>query len=121
MKKRFILSAFFLILGILIYYLYNVRILKYNETFCLLIRNYIPDVCWTISFFFTSINFTKNITKNDLFINSIYVFLIAYLYEISQFFNIVKGTFDLIDIVIYLLAIIIADILEMEWRKKENV
>ena len=66
-----------------------------------------------------SINFTKNICKKDLFINSLYVLFIGILYELFQLFNITNGTFDIIDITIYILSVLIADYIEIRLRRNE--
>lgn len=121
MKKRFLLSAIFLVTGVLIYFIFDIRVISKSNVFLSLIRNYIPDVCWAISFFFACINFTKQVTKNDLIVNSLYVFSLGLLFEFLQLLKISKGTFDIIDIIIYLFAIIVATLIEIFLRRKEDV
>ena len=118
MKKRIIISVTFLILGIVIYYIFGNGLLNKNDAIKLLIRNYLPDICWTCSFFFMSINFTKHITKNDLIINSIYVIAIAFCYELLQLFGIAKGIFDIIDLIIYVLSVLFCSRIEALLRRK---
>lgn len=120
MKKRFLLSLSFLIIGVIIYFIFDIRFISKSNIIFSIIRNYMPDMCWTFSFFFLSINFTKNITKYNLLINSTYVFCIAMIYEFLQYFHIVNGTFDFIDISIYIFSIIIACLIEKIIRRKEN-
>ena len=120
MKKRFILSLIFLIIGIIIYVLFRFNLIINNNLFTSFIRNYIPDMCWALSFFFASINFTKNITSNYLIVNSIFVLLFGIIFELLQYFRVVKGTFDVIDIIVYFISIIIAALIEFLWRRKEN-
>ena len=119
MRKRIILSIVFLLFGIFVYYLYDINFIGRSNNLTIFIRYYIPDICWTMSFFFMSINFTKNICKKDLFINSLYVLFIGILYELFQLFNITNGTFDIIDITIYILSVLIADYIEIRLRRNE--
>lgn len=120
MKKRIILSLSFLILGSLVYLMFDLAIISKSNFIYRVIRNYVPDMCWTLSFFLMSINFTRNIAKNDLLINSLYVFGIGILFEIFQYFNIVKGTFDFFDILVYIITIILACLVEIFLRRNKN-
>ncbi len=120
MKKRVLLSVIFLCIGVFIYFIFYIGFFRKNTLFFSFVRNYIPDTCWTLSFFFLSINFTKSLTKNSIIVNSIYVFIISILYESLQLFSIIKGTFDLIDILIYALSIILSCFIELILRRKEN-
>ena len=119
-KKRFILSISFLIIGVITYLLFDMNFLTKSNTLFSIIRDFAPDICWTLSFFFLSIYFTSKLTKNDLIINSLYVFSIAILYELLQCYHIVKGTFDIVDIFIYIISIIIACLVEQYIRRKEK-
>lgn len=119
-KKRFILSISFLIIGVITYLLFDMNFLTKSNTLFSIIRDFAPDICWTLSFFFLSIYFTSKLTKNDLIINSLYVFSIAILYELLQCYHIVKGTFDIVDIFIYIISIIIACLFEQYIRRKEK-
>lgn len=120
MKKRFILSITFLIIGVIIYFLFDIGIMAKSNYVLSIIRNFLPDICWTISFFFLSISFTVSLTEHNLLLNSLYVFGIALVYESLQYFHIVKGTFDVLDIFIYIISITIACLVEKYIRRKEN-
>lgn len=119
MKKRFILSLSFIIVGMIIYILFDIRFMTKSNMVFSIIRNFLPDICWTFSFFFISINFAYNISKKALLLNSIYVFGIALLFELLQYFNIARGTFDIVDIFIYSITIIFACIIENKIRRNE--
>lgn len=120
MKKRIFISLSFLILGSIIYLLFDLNLLSKSNTIFIIIRNYIPDICWTFSFFFMCINFTKNIVKNDLLINSLYVFIIGVFFELLQYFNIAKGTFDFLDIFVCIISIILSSLMEKFLRRIKN-
>ena len=120
MKKRFLLSIFFLIIGIITYFLFDISFMTKINVLFSIIRNFLPDICWTLSFFFMSISFTIKLAKHNLLLNSLYVFGIALLYELLQYFHIVKGTFDIIDILIYIISITVACLVEKYIRRKEN-
>ena len=119
MKKRIILSIYFLILGVLIYFLFDIKIISKDILVFSIIRNYLPDLCWTMSFFFLSITLTSNITNKPLLINSLYVLTISLLYEFLQFVKLAKGTFDIGDIFIYIISIIFACLIEKMIRRKK--
>ena len=119
MKKRFILSLSFMIVGVIIYILFDIKFMTKSNIVFSIIRNFLPDICWTFSFFFISINFAYNISKKALLLNSIYVFGIALLFELLQYFNIARGTFDIVDIFIYSITIIFACFIENKVRRNE--
>ena len=119
MEKRFFLSLSFLIVGLIIYILFNIRYVTKSNIVFSIIRNFLPDICWTFSFFFISINFAHNISKKSLLLNSIYVFGIALLFEILQYFNIAGGTFYILDIIIYGITVIVACFIENRMRRRE--
>ena len=120
MKKRFLLSLFFIIVGLLIYVIYRNEIITKSNIILSTIRNYLPDICWTFSFYFASINFAFNISKNYIVLNSVYVLLISMLFELLQYFGIIKGTYDTVDIFIYIFSIMIACLIEIKMRRKDN-
>lgn len=119
MKKRILISLTFLILGVIIYFLFDIELMKKSNNFCSIIRNYLPDICWTFSFFFMSINFTSNITKKSVIVNSLFVLFIALIYEFLQYHKIIGGTFDLIDISLYIVSVILACLVEKIIRRNE--
>lgn len=119
MKKRFILSFSFMIIGVIIYILFDIRFMTKSNIAFSIIRNFLPDICWTFSFFFININFAYNISKKALLLNSIYIFGIALLFELLQYFNIASGTFDFLDIFIYSITIIFACFIENKIRRNE--
>lgn len=120
MRKRIIFSLCTLILGIIIYYLYYKKILSENNEFSILIRNYIPDFLWMMSFYFFSINYSKRITNNYILLTSIYTFTIGLIFELLQLANIVKGTFDIFDIITYSISILFACVVEKYIWRYEN-
>lgn len=106
-------------IGIIVYSLFNNGVIIKQNVTTSLIRNYLPDICWTLSFFFININFAYNISKNAVILNSIYIFIIALIFEILQYFHIAQGTFDFIDILIYSVSILTAFFIENKIRRKE--
>ena len=119
-KKRIVISICFLLLGVLIYFLFDIGLLTKENLVFSIIRDFLPDLCWILSFFFISIIFMAIIIKHSIIINSIYVFLVSVLYECLQCFNIAKGTFDMLDILNYIISILIACLIEKLIRRKEN-
>ena len=117
MKTRIFLSVIFMILGLSIYYLFHNDILTKSNILLSSIRNFIPDICWIFAFFFTSINFANQISKKPLLLNSIYILGIAITFELLQKYKVVRGTFDILDILCYCLAIIFACIIEIKLRR----
>lgn len=120
MKKRVFLSIIFLFTGIIIYFLFQINYLSKSNIFLTIIRNFFPDICWTLSFYFMSISIIKSISKNDLIFSSLFVMSIGLIYEMLQFFRIVSGTFDIIDVVVYAFSIMFACLIELLIRRIEN-
>ena len=120
MRKKIIVSLCTLILGILIYYLYYQGIIIENTGFSIFIRNYIPDFLWMISFYFFSINYSIRITKKYILFTSVYTFALGLIFELLQLANIVRGTFDILDIITYIIAILLAGIAEKYIWRDEN-
>ena len=121
MRKRILISICTLILGVFIYYLNFINVLITDNDISIFIRNYIPDFLWMVSFYFFSINYAKKITKKYIIATSIYVIALGLMFEMMQYSNIVKGTFDILDIITYIIAIIIANIVELLiWRYEDE-
>lgn len=109
MCKRLIIAAAALICGILIYKFCS---LWTSNLLLMIIRNHIPDYLWVVSFYFISVVFIRDITKRYVLWTTFYVVVISIIYEFLQFFCIVKGTFDVIDILAYIAGVITACIIE---------
>ena len=118
--KRFILAIIVFIIGVAVYWLFNNNIIVKNNIIYTIIRNYLSDGLWAISFYFIAINFSKNITKKYILLTSIFVFSIGIIFEIMQLINIAHGTFDLIDIFVYLIAILISCLIEKYIMEGKN-
>lgn len=120
MRKRIILSLITLILGIVIYYLYYKKIIDVSTELSRFVRNFIPDFLWMFSFFFLSVNYSKRITKKYIILTSTYALALGTLFELLQMANVVKGTFDILDIIVYIISILIACIVEKLLWRDEN-
>lgn len=120
MRKRIIVSVVTLILGILIYFLYNNGIIIEKSFISKFIRNYIPDFLWMLSFYFFSINYSKRITKRYIILTSTYSFALGLIFELFQYAKKVKGTFDILDIITYTISILFACIVEKYIWRDEN-
>lgn len=117
MRKKIIYSLSTLLLGILIYYLSHKGLLIKNDFISSFIKNYVPDILWTLSFYSLSTIFSKAITKNYIIFTALYVIIIGIFFEFLQFTGIVKGTFDVFDILVYIISTIIACLVEKYyWR-----
>ncbi len=120
MKKRLLISIVLLIVGIIIYLVFDINMMGKSNFVFTIIRNYLPDICWTFSLYFLGIIFMANISKKPLFMNAIYVLTVALLFEFSQYYHIVKGTFDIVDVLIYIISTFISCLVEKNIRRKEN-
>ena len=104
-------------IGVAIYWLFNIGLLHKNNLICTIIRNYLSDGLWVISFFFIAINFSKDITQKYILLTSVFVFIVGIIFEFMQLTNIANGTFDLIDILVYFIAVLISCPIEKKlWR-----
>ena len=73
-----------------------------------MVRFYIPDLLWAFSFAI-SLNLFSNKKKSNI-ANLFIVFITGLLYELSQKYNLLPGTFDVLDILIYLIGLLISHI-----------
>ena len=112
MRKRILFSILTLLIGITIYYLGQQHILIKSNIIASFIRNYIPDMLWTLSFYSLSVIFSKNITKNYILFTALYVIIIGVCFEFLQFTGIARGTFDVFDILVYIISASIASLIE---------
>ena len=117
MRKKIIFSFFTLLIGSIIYFLSDTNILVKTNFITAFIRNYLPDILWTISFYTISTLLAKNITKNYILLSAVYVISIGILFELLQFTGIVRGTFDVWDILVYIIFSLVACLIEKKyWR-----
>lgn len=119
MRKRIIVSIILLLSGILIYYCFNDQLIENKVS--LLVRNHLADGLWIASFFFIATVFSKKISKRYILLTSIYVITIGILFEMLQLNSIIKGTFDLIDIVVYIIFTLISCLIEKMWCSHEKI
>ena len=116
MLKRISVILFLLITGLAVYWVYSpgiilFKILGYHfheqslpKGWDAMIRNYLPDILWAIAVNQTAILLTAKRFP------TIYVYsLIAlpFLSEISQYFGLLPGTFDLFDLLIYFFSFLV--------------
>lgn len=118
LNKRVILSIVALLIGVAVYCLFNNNLLTKSNIIYTIIRNYLSDVLWVISFFFIAIIFSKNITKRYILLTTIFVFINSIFFEILQYMDIVNGTFDFIDIIAYFSAILISILIEKKFMEE---
>ena len=118
MRNSIIISGLFLITGIIIYYLFNTFLYK-NGLITTFIRNYVPDLFWSISFYLFTVQLSRKTFKWYKIINSFYVLIIGIVFELLQLYHLVPGTYDLFDIFIYALGIIFANLIEIFMRRIE--
>ena len=115
MRKKIIFSLSLLVLGIFIYYLSHEHLLIKKDFLSSFVRNYIPDILWTISFYSLSTIFSKGLTKNYIIFTAVYVIIISLCFELLQFTGIVRGTFDIFDIIVYIISTIAACLIEKNY------
>lgn len=96
-KIHIIVILFCLIFGYLHY--------LYPTLFPKTIKNYIPDLLWSISLILSLI--VSNSFNGNKLICVLMSLSLSYLYEIGQLFDVFSGTFDFFDLIIYSLGILI--------------
>jgi len=112
---NFLLS---LIIGVIFYLLgrtsvFNILDVK-TKSFLLTLSFYLPDALWAYALYYTLSLIHKS------WISVFLTFLTSICWELLQQYNIVNGTFDYIDIFMYLMAILIAIIIKKLWRNKND-
>ena len=138
MSRRFtyiVLSSVALICGGLIYILFrensyvgnlfiNFAFIKYIKEIagwleCDFIKFYFPDFLWSFSLCLALYAiYTPN--KTGEMICSLIVFMIGIFWELMQYWNIIRGTGDICDIFMYLLASITCIIISIRREKDEK-
>lgn len=124
MKKFGLLSLAFLIMGLSPYIIWrqDVIFLKpfkpllphqwvyHGNVFEKLLINHFSDLMWYLSLLFAQYSLTKD--QDNYLIYCAYA--LPFICEIGQLFGIFPGTFDFIDIAVYLLTLI----LYLVWKRK---
>lgn len=67
-----------------------------------------------------SVNFSKDLSKNYIIYTALYCFMIGLTFELLQLFGLIKGNFDIFDIIAYIISIIIAGLCEKYFWREEN-
>ncbi len=75
---------------------------------------YLPDALWSYALYFAVSLIHKS------WISAFLTFFTGICWELLQQFHVVNGTFDCIDILMYLMAILIAVIIKKLWRNKNE-
>ena len=92
--------------------------LKAESINCDLVKYYLPDFIWAFSLN-CGLNAIFN-TKKSVFINGGVVFGISALWELAQYVGITSGTGDLIDVAMYLAALVTVVIINALIKGKEK-
>lgn len=79
-------------------------VLPQNNLFIDFLRYYFVDFLWLASFFNAYLAVRSKITYVSVLSSFIVAFLTGVIYELLQRFGIISGTFDLVDIIMYLTA-----------------
>lgn len=69
-----------------------------------IIKYYFADFLWGLSFAFALCAVSVEFCEKNIFKCSLYAFLIGILFELAQYFSIINGTFDFVDICMYAAA-----------------
>jgi hypothetical protein len=85
----------------------NGNFLTYFLIFCL------PDVLWYIALLLVQMPFYNRDTVNKILFH--FAALLPFIFEFLQYFKVLPGTFDIVDVIFYLLTLFIFLIV---WKKK---
>lgn len=117
--QKSIVTLICLLFGLILYILFGTKILEIdlkllttNTIITKIFRNHFFDFIWAFSFYIICSYIMKIITKKYKFLTGLYVALIGIVYELLQLFNITSGTFDVFDILTYIIAVAVASIIE---------
>ena len=122
-KSRIIGAIFLLVIGVLIYCLFDPDVyiskilinldIKTQNKAIELTRNYLPDILWTISY-----TLMVSVLSDNKYLIFLLPALTGIILEIFQKLKIINGTFDVFDILVEIAFAFITMILLK--RKKEN-
>lgn len=116
-----------LLLGLILYILFGTKILEIdlkllttNTIITKIFRNHFFDFIWAFSFYIMCSYIMKLMTKKYKLLTGLYVVLIGIVYELLQLFNITSGTFDVLDILTYIIAVAVGSIIEKKIWSERN-
>ena len=85
------------------------------------LRYYFVDFLWLASFFNAYLAVRSRVTSASILGSFIVAFLTGIIYELLQCFGIISGTFDLVDIIMYLTAGIISAAVNIFYMKARRL
>lgn len=142
-KHRFIciiFSLFFLFIGLLIYLflrkgtyihsflpenielkLADIYLRTYKSFFCDLLRFYIVDFMWGAGLAFALCSVLHKIDFAHIIYCSVFSFILGILYETLQYFSVLSGTFDLMDICMYAVAASLCSTINIKFISRRSL
>ncbi len=89
-----------------------------TNPFIIFIKYYFVDFLWCLSLLFALASISFSFSKKLIIAISIVSFVLGVLFEILQYYCLVNGTFDVADIVMYLIASIVGSAINIELLKE---
>lgn len=84
-----------------------------NNFLFIFLKYYFVDLLWGISLSFALIAVTEIVSFKRIIFCSLFSFIFGLLFEIIQYYDLVNGTFDFIDIFMYLIAALISAVINI--------
>lgn len=107
--------------GIAFYYIYDrLGVIPRDLVLTRFVRNHLLDMLWSYALVFCIYYFSSSLTGN--FVVPVLLAVVwSVVFEILQVFSVAKGTFDWLDIIFEIVAVVIAGLFIFYFsRRKEN-
>ena len=98
----------------------EIPLLEVNHLMSKLARNYLCDICWAYSLVFCIVPFV-GLSEKQIRISVLLASLFAAAIELMQYFRFFGGTFDVLDVIVEIIACIVAGMMIkiFVWRNKK--
>lgn len=90
----------------------------HNNQFLRFIKYYFIDFLWCFSFNLSLVSVSYSFSKKIIIIYSFISFFVGFIFEIMQLIGFVNGTFDCIDIIMYLIASVLGFAINIKIKEK---
>lgn len=107
--------------GIALYYIYDrLGVIPRDLVLTRFVRNHLLDMLWSYALVFCIYYFSSSLTGN-IVVPVLLAVVWSVVFEILQVFSVAKGTFDWLDIIFEIVAVVIAGLFIFYFsRRKEN-
>lgn len=100
--------------------LFDIPLFNKSSMLAAFIRNYFCDMCWAYAIIFCLVPII-GLSKKHIMLSTWIGIVFSIFMEVLQYFSVINGTFDIWDIILEVMACLIASLMiyTITWRKKK--